>query len=63
MGILKKLSLNESSERLITSVKLAIENPKSNIYHLGGNGYLKKNEFNENEVAKLFYRKKIEKSY
>ena len=40
---------------LIISVKLAIENPKSTIYHLGGNGYLKKNEFNESEVAKLFY--------
>tara|TARA_Y100001935_G_scaffold173712_1_gene143520 strand:- start:259 stop:1020 length:762 start_codon:yes stop_codon:yes gene_type:complete len=53
--ILKKLSLNDSSERLIISVKLAIENPKSTIYHLGGNGYLKKNEFNESEVAKLFY--------
>ena len=54
--ITKKVSLSESSERLITSVKIAKENPKSLIYHLGGNGYLKKNDINENEVARLFYQ-------
>ena len=52
----KELSLSESSERLIASVKIAKENPKSLIYHLGGNGFLKKNDINENEVAKLFYK-------
>ena len=54
--ITKKLSLSESSERLIASVKIAKENPKSLIYHLGGNGFLKKNDINENEVARLFYK-------
>ena len=54
--ITKKLSLSESSERLIMSVKIAKENPKSLIYHLGGNGYLKKNGLDENEVARLFYQ-------
>ena len=54
--ITKKLSLSESSERLITSVKIAKENNKSLIYHLGGNGYLKKNDIDENEVARLFYQ-------
>ena len=54
--ITKKLSLSESSERLIMSVKIAKENPKSLIYHLGGNGYLKKNDLDENEVARLFYQ-------
>tara|TARA_B100000242_G_scaffold243287_1_gene183510 strand:+ start:333 stop:1094 length:762 start_codon:yes stop_codon:yes gene_type:complete len=54
--ITNKLNLNEGSERLIASVKIAKENSKSHIYHLGGNGYLMKNNINENEVAKLFYQ-------
>lgn len=52
----KKLNLYDSSERLISSVKIANENPLSTIYHLGGNGYLKKNNISENDVAKLFYK-------
>ena len=53
--ITNKLSLGPSSERLIMSVKIANENPKSNIYHLGGNGYLRNQIISENEVAKKFY--------
>ena len=53
--VTNKLSLGPSSERLIISVKIAIENPESIIYHLGGNGYLKNKEVTESKVAKLFY--------
>ncbi len=51
----KKLVLNNSSERLISSVKLSRENPNSNIYFLGGDGYLVKDEIDETHVSKLFY--------
>ena len=54
-NITKKLHLSESSERLIASVELADKYPSSIIYHLGGNPYLKKNNIDEIEVAKLFY--------
>jgi uncharacterized SAM-binding protein YcdF (DUF218 family) len=53
--ITKKLSLNDSSERLITSAKLALEYPNSKIYYLGGDGRLVKSKFNEADVAKIFY--------
>ncbi len=51
----KKLTLNSSSERLIASVKLALDYPNSKIYYLGGDGNLIKNKFNEVDVAKIFY--------
>ena len=50
-----KLSLNDGSERLILSVKLALDHPKSKIYYLGGDGRLVKNKINEADVAKIFY--------
>ena len=53
--ITKKLSLNDGSERLITSVKLALEFPNSKIYYLGGDGRLVKSKLNEADVAKIFY--------
>ena len=53
--ITKKLSLNDGSERLIASAKLALEYPNSKIYYLGGDGRLVKSELNEADVAKIFY--------
>jgi uncharacterized SAM-binding protein YcdF (DUF218 family) len=53
--ITKKLNLNSSSERLISSVKLALDYPNSKIYYMGGDGYLIKNKINEVDVAKTFY--------
>ena len=53
--ITKKLNLNNSSERLISSVKLALDNPDAVIYFLGGDGHLIKDEIDESDVAKLFY--------
>jgi len=52
----KKLNLNSGSERLIASVKLAFDYPNSKIYYLGGDGNLIKNEINEVDVAKIFYK-------
>lgn len=51
----KKLSLNDASERLIASAKLALDYPHSKIYYLGGDGRLVKRQFNEVDVAKIFY--------
>ena len=51
----EELSLNSSSERLIVSVKLALDFPISKIYYLGGDGYLVKNKINEVVMAKTFY--------
>jgi len=53
--ITKKLTLNNGSERLIISAKLALDNPDSKIYYLGGDGRLSKSKFNEADVAKIFY--------
>ena len=53
--ITKKLSLNDGSERLISSAKLALDYPNSKIYYLGGDGRLVKSKFNEADVAKIFY--------
>ena len=53
--ITKKLSLNNGSERLISSAKLALDYPNSKIYYLGGDGRLVKSKFNEADVAKIFY--------
>ena len=54
--ITKKLNLNSSSERLISSIKLALDYPKAKIYFLGGDGNLIKGKLNETDVAILFYK-------
>jgi uncharacterized SAM-binding protein YcdF (DUF218 family) len=53
--VTNKLNLNNSSERLISSVKLALDNPNASIYFIGGDGHLIKNEINEINVAQLFF--------
>jgi uncharacterized SAM-binding protein YcdF (DUF218 family) len=53
--VTKKLNLGNSSERLISSVKLALDNPNSTIYFLGGDGHLIKDEIDETYVANLFF--------
>ena len=50
------LNLNAGSERLILSVDLALKNKNSKIIFLGGSGTLSKNEINEVDVAKIFYK-------
>jgi uncharacterized SAM-binding protein YcdF (DUF218 family) len=50
-----KLNLNNGSERLISSIKLALDNPNAAIYFIGGDGHLIKNEINEINVAQLFF--------
>ena len=52
---LNQLNLNDNSERLILSVKLALDHLNSNIFFLGGDGNLNKNDISEIFVAKLFY--------
>ncbi len=37
------------------SVSLALNYPNSEIYYLGGDGYLVKNKINEVDMAKIFY--------
>ena len=54
--ISSKLSLNDSSERLIASVKLANQYNDSKIYFLGGDGNLIKNSIDETSVAFTFYK-------
>ena len=51
----KKLNLNNSSERLIASIKLSNENKNAKIYFLGGDGNLKKYAIDETIVAKNFF--------
>tara|TARA_B100001057_G_C22616329_1_gene858634 strand:+ start:54 stop:821 length:768 start_codon:yes stop_codon:yes gene_type:complete len=52
-----KLNFHDGSERLLSSVELAIKNPKSVIYFLGGSGgNLIKGEIDETYIAKLFYK-------
>ena len=53
--VTNKLNLNNGSERLIASVKIALDNPNSRIYFLGGDGLLIKDEIDEIYVAKLFF--------
>ena len=53
--ITNKLTLNDGSERLILSAKLASDYPKSKIYFLGGDGRLVKGKMNEADVAKIFF--------
>lgn len=54
--ISKKTNLNNSSERLIASVKLAGEYQNSKLYFLGGGGTLAKNSVDESHVALGFYK-------
>ena len=50
----KKINLNQGSERLVEAIKLANLNKNSKIKFLGGvSGY--KNNFNESDVAKIFF--------
>ncbi len=51
-----KLNVNASSERLISSVKLANKYKSSKIFYLGGDGNLIKKNLSEIDVAKKFYR-------
>ena len=50
-----KTNLNDSSERLIATVKLGLENPGAKIYFLGGQGLMVKNDINEANIAKSFF--------
>ncbi len=53
----KKLSLNSSSERLISIVKLSNLNFDAKIFYLGGNGNLNQRiDLNEIDVAKQFFQ-------
>ena len=54
-NITSKLNIGDGSERLIASVKIALDNPSSKIFFLGGDGKLVKSKFNEADVAKIFY--------
>jgi len=52
-----KVNLNDGSERLISSIKLALENPDAKIIFLGGDGNLIKEEhLDESNVALKFYK-------
>ena len=55
-SITKKLNLGGGSERLIAGVKLALENPNSVIYFLGGDGKLVKSKLDEADVAQIFFK-------
>ena len=50
-----KTNLSDSSERLIATVKLGLENPDAKIYFLGGQGFMVKNDINESHIAKSFF--------
>ena len=50
-----KTNLNDSSERLIATVKLGLENPDAKIYFLGGQGLMVKTNINESNIAKNFF--------
>ena len=54
--VTNKLNLNSSSERLISSVKLANKKKDSKIIFLGGSGFLKKHNLDESDVAKIFFK-------
>jgi hypothetical protein len=54
--VTNKLNLNNSSERLISSVKLALDNPNAIIYFLGGDGHLIKDEIDENMLLNFFLK-------
>ena len=50
----KKINLNHGSERLVEAIKLANLNKNSKIKFLGGESEYK-NNFNESDVAKIFF--------
>ena len=50
----KKINLNHASERLVEAIRLANINKNSKIIFLGG-GSKYKNNFNESDVAKIFF--------
>ena len=50
------LNLNNASERLISSVQLALKNDNAKIIFLGGSGFLSSKGINEADVAKMFYK-------
>ena len=54
--ISKKINLNDNGERLIASVKLALEFQNAKVIYIGGDGNLKKNTINEVDVAKIFFK-------
>ena len=54
-NLIKKTDLKDSSERLISSVKLALDYPNAKIYYIGGGGLIKKNGHDEIDIAKNFY--------
>jgi len=54
-NLIKKTDLKDSSERLISSVKLALDFPNAKIYYLGGGGLIKRNGYDEIDIAKNFY--------
>ncbi len=48
--------LSGEDKRIIASIRLAYKYPNSNIYYVGGNAYLVKNEFNDDPtLAKKLY--------
>ena len=54
-NLIKKTDLKDSSERLISSVKLALDYPDAKIYYLGGSGLIKRKGYDEIDIAKNFY--------
>ena len=54
-NLIKKTDLKDSSERLISSVKSALDFPNAKIYYLGGGGLIKRNGYDEIDIAKNFY--------
>ena len=52
----EKLNLADGSERLIASVKLGLENTSAQLFFIGGDGKLIKSNYNEIDVAKIFYK-------
>ena len=52
----QKLNVGDGSERLIASVKLALDHPSAKIYYIGGDGKLIKTKYDETYVAKIFYK-------
>ena len=55
-SLTKKINLNSSSERLISSIKLANKYENSKIFYIGGDGNLIKKKLSEIDVAEKFYR-------
>lgn len=51
-----KIDLTNQSERLTASIKLSLEFPNSNIYFVGGDAGLIRQDKNEIDIAKDFYK-------